>query len=71
MAYIDFLSALHKSTARDYLARVNDTEYPKAKAADLAKKRGFDYWDGAPSGFNSLWMRISRGPGKSSSGTPH
>ena len=46
MAYIDFLSALHKSTARDYLARVNDPEYPKAKAADLAKKWGFDYWDG-------------------------
>lgn len=46
MAYIDFLSALHKSTKRDYLARVNDPEYPKAKAADLAKKWGFDYWDG-------------------------
>jgi len=46
MAYIDFLSALHKSTARDYLARVNDPEYPKAKAAALAKKWGYDYWDG-------------------------
>lgn len=46
MAYIDFMSAIHKSTKRDYLARVNDTEYPKARAAELAKKWGFDYWDG-------------------------
>ncbi|MFL6244853.1 MAG: class I SAM-dependent methyltransferase [Thermoanaerobaculia bacterium] len=46
MAYIDLMSALHKSTRRDYLARVNDTEYPKAKAAELAKQWGFDYWDG-------------------------
>ena len=46
MAYIDLMSALHKSTRRDYLARVNDPEYPKAKAAELAKQWGFDYWDG-------------------------
>ena len=46
MAYIDFLSVVHKSTNRDYLARVNDTEFPKHKAADLAKKWEFDYWDG-------------------------
>ena len=46
MAYIDFLSSVHKSTVRDYLARVNDPEYPKAKAAELAKKWEFDYWDG-------------------------
>ena len=46
MSYIDFLSPVHKSTQRDYLARVNDPEYPKAKAADLAKAWGFDYWDG-------------------------
>ena len=46
MAYVDFLSSVHKSTKRDYLARVNDSEYPKAKAAKLAKKWGFDYWDG-------------------------
>lgn len=46
MAYIDFLSAIHKSTQRDYLARVNDPDYPKAKAAALAKQWGFDYWDG-------------------------
>lgn len=46
MAYIDFLSAIHKSTQRDYLARVNDPDFPKAKAARLAKQWGYDYWDG-------------------------
>jgi ubiquinone/menaquinone biosynthesis C-methylase UbiE len=46
MAYVDLLSAIHKSTQRDYLARVNDPEFPKARAATLAKQWGFDYWDG-------------------------
>ncbi|MDB5813301.1 MAG: SAM-dependent methyltransferase [Rhodocyclales bacterium] len=46
MAYIDLMSVIHKSTTRDYLARVNDPDYPKAKAALLAKQWGFDYWDG-------------------------
>jgi protein-L-isoaspartate(D-aspartate) O-methyltransferase len=44
MAYIDFMSTVHKSTKRDYLARVN--EFPKAQAARLAKKFDVDYWDG-------------------------
>ncbi len=46
MQEIDFMSSLHKKTNRDYLARVNDKEYPKYKAAELAKKFDFDYWDG-------------------------
>ena len=46
MVELDFISALHKTTQRDYLARVNDPIYPKAKAANLAKKYDFDYWDG-------------------------
>ncbi len=46
MASIDLMSPIHKSTQRDYLARVNDPEYPKAKAAKLAKQWAFDYWDG-------------------------
>jgi SAM-dependent methyltransferase len=46
LAYIDLMSPLHKATQRDYLARVNDPEYPKAKAAELAKQWGYDYWDG-------------------------
>jgi SAM-dependent methyltransferase len=46
MAYLDFMSVLHKATRRDYLARVNDPEFPKPKAAELAKKWDYDYWDG-------------------------
>jgi len=46
LAYIDMMSPLHKATTRDYLARVNDPDYPKAKAATLAKQWGYDYWDG-------------------------
>ena len=46
MSEIDYMSVLHNSTKRDYLARVNDIEYPKAKAAELAKKFDYDYWDG-------------------------
>lgn len=44
MAYLDFISSLHKKTTRDYLGRVN--EFPKAEAAKIAKKFDFDYWDG-------------------------
>lgn len=44
---IDFISNLHKATKRDYLARVNDKDYPKDKAATLAKKWGYHYWDGS------------------------
>jgi protein-L-isoaspartate(D-aspartate) O-methyltransferase len=44
MGYLDFLSPLHKRTKRDYLARM--TEYPKAKAIEIAKQYGPDYWDG-------------------------
>ena len=43
---IDFMSQIHKSSKRDYLARVNDTEYPKEKATKLAREWGYDYWDG-------------------------
>lgn len=46
MAYIDFISGLHKKTERDYLARVNDQEFPKAIAAERAKRWDYDYWDG-------------------------
>lgn len=44
MAFIDFISPLHKKTKRDYLARVN--EFPKAEAAKIACQFGKDYWDG-------------------------
>jgi SAM-dependent methyltransferase len=46
LAYLDLMSPLHKATRRDYLARVNDPVFPKAKAAELAKHWGYDYWDG-------------------------
>jgi protein-L-isoaspartate(D-aspartate) O-methyltransferase len=42
---VDFLSAVHKKTSRDYLGRVN--EFPKAEAARLAKKWDVEYWDGS------------------------
>ena len=44
--YLDLLKKIHKSTRRNYLERVNDKDYPKYKAAMLAKKWGYHYWDG-------------------------
>jgi ubiquinone/menaquinone biosynthesis C-methylase UbiE len=44
VAYVDFLSTIHKRTQRDYLARV--TEYDKAEAAEIAIQFGEEYWDG-------------------------
>lgn len=46
MALIDFMYHIHKSTNRDYIGRVNDMDYPKARAAKLCKDWGFEYWDG-------------------------
>lgn len=66
MAYVDFLSVVHKSTKRDYLARVNDTEFPKAKAAALAKRWDFDYWDGdrricyGGYRYDGRWAKVAR-----------
>lgn len=45
MAYRDFVSLIHKSTKRDYLARV--TQRDKAEVAELAIQFGYDYWDGS------------------------
>jgi SAM-dependent methyltransferase len=45
MAYREFVSLVHKSTKRDYLARV--TERDKADVAELALKWDYDYWDGS------------------------
>lgn len=44
MAFVDFISPLHKRTTRDYLGRVN--EFPKAEAARIAGRFDRDYWDG-------------------------
>lgn len=45
MADRDFVSLIHKSTKRDYLARVNEID--KAEVADIAVQFGRDYWDGS------------------------
>jgi len=64
MAYIDFISLVHKSTPRDYLARV--TEYPKAEAAKKAKQWDRDYWDGdRKTGYGGMrydgrWRKVAR-----------
>ena len=44
MAYVDFITKLHKSTSRDYLKRV--TEHDKAECAEVAVQFEEDYWDG-------------------------
>lgn len=44
MAYIDFISELHKTTKRDYIGRVTSAD--KAECAKVAKEYGYDYWDG-------------------------
>jgi protein-L-isoaspartate(D-aspartate) O-methyltransferase len=66
MAIVDFLSVIHKSTRRDYLERVNDPDFPKAKAATLAKQWGFDYWDGdrrinyGGYRYDGRWAKVAR-----------
>ena len=44
MAYIDFVSELHKTPKRDYIGRVTNDD--KAECAIVAKEYGYDYWDG-------------------------
>lgn len=46
MRELNILQAKHGSVKRDYLARVNEPDFPKYKAAELAKKWDYDYWDG-------------------------
>ena len=63
MAYVDFLSVIHKSTKRDYLARVN--AIPKAEAATKAKRFAYDYWDGSRDtgyggyGYDGRWRKVA------------
>lgn len=64
MPLVDFVSLIHKSTKRDYLARV--TEFPKAEAAQLAKQWGVDYWDGdRKTGYGGMkydgrWLKVAQ-----------
>ena len=45
MAYVEFIEQVHRSTKRDYLARVLAGN--KAEFATLAKKFDVEYWDGS------------------------
>lgn len=44
MAYIDFISELHKKTKRDYVGRVISDD--KAACTRVAREYGYEYWDG-------------------------
>ena len=44
MAYIDFIEQVHTSTKRDYIGRVIEAD--KAECAVIAKKFGYDFFDG-------------------------
>jgi ubiquinone/menaquinone biosynthesis C-methylase UbiE len=44
MASLNFIQELHNKTRRDYKQRV--IEFDKAECAGIAKKFGYDYWDG-------------------------
>jgi len=44
MQELNFLTSIHTSTRRDYIARVNESN--KGECALIAKQWGYDYWDG-------------------------
>lgn len=44
MKYVDFIMKVHKSTPRDYLARVQEAD--KAECAEVALRYDKEYWDG-------------------------
>ena len=44
MAHVDFISAIHKSTKRDYIKRV--TDHDKSAVAQNAIRFDREYWDG-------------------------
>jgi len=64
MAYIDFITANHTKTKRNYLERVN--EAPKAEVATIASKFDKDYWDGERKygygGYNydGRWQKVAQ-----------
>ena len=41
---LDFITAVHKATKRNYLERMTEK---KPEIVELAKKYDFDYWDGS------------------------
>jgi ubiquinone/menaquinone biosynthesis C-methylase UbiE len=63
MAYKEFVSLVHKSTTRDYLARV--TQRDKAEVAELAIQYDYDYWDGSRETgyggyrYDGRWLKVA------------
>ena len=64
MQEIDFISANHVKTSRNYIQRV--VEHDKAKCASIAKQWGYDYWDGARQhgyggmNYDGRWLPIAQ-----------
>lgn len=59
-----FVSLVHKSTKRNYLARVNSVD--KSQVAKKAIKWGYDYWDGSRDTgyggyyYDGRWKRVAK-----------
>ena len=47
MKEIDFLNKKHNSVKRNYFKRILNKRIPKYKASNIAKKWGYQYWDGS------------------------
>lgn len=64
MAAVEFVTPLHTSTKRDYLARVNEDD--KARCADIAKQWGEEYWDGDRKygyggyRYDGRWLKVAK-----------
>ena len=64
MNQIDFIQKHNKATTRDYVARV--TEFDKSECAAIARRWGYDYWDGERQygyggyKYDGRWLPIAR-----------
>lgn len=64
MPYVQFITKVHTSTKRDYVARV--TERDKGEVAELAIQYGWDYWDGSRQTgyggykYDGRWRKVAR-----------
>ena len=64
MAYVDFIEHAHRSTKRDYLARVLAGD--KAEFAAVAKKFDIEYWDGSRNTgyggyhYDGRWLEVAK-----------
>jgi len=64
MPYVQFITKVHTSTKRDYVARV--TERDKAEVAELALQYDYDYWDGSRQTgyggykYDGRWRKVAR-----------